>query len=507
MELLSVVDAVAREKNIDRMEVMTAMESAIQKAGRDKYGAEYDIRAVIDRKTGRIKLARYREVVAEIIDENTEINLEMAVREKPDAAVGDFLIDELPPIDFGRVAAQNAKQIIVQKMRESERSKMVEEFKDRVGEVVNGIVSRVEYGNVIVNLGRGEGQMRREESLPREHFKIGDRIRAYIYSVDSEVRGSPVLLSRTHPQFMAKLFMQEVPEIYDGVIQVKSVARDPGSRAKIAVYSNDPTLDPVGACVGMRGSRVQAVVNELGGERVDIVPWSDDPARLVINALAPAQISKVVLDEVNRKIEVVIPDEQLSQAIGRRGQNVKLASILTGLDIDVLTEAEEAERRAKEFRDRSAHFMETLDVDDVIAHLLVAEGFVSVEDVIDSTVEEVASIEGFDSDVALELITRANGYVTGREQAIQSKIDSLAIGDDLMDMGYFDTEMLIKLGEAGVKTANDLGDLSSDELIDILGAGSFNEAEASAIIMEIRAKWFEAEDDGEGDDFAGGVSS
>src|SRR3954466_462828 len=394
MELLQVADAVAREKNIDRDEVLEAMEQAIQKAGRSKYGHEHDIRARIDRKTGDIHLMRYLEVVETVENEATQLTLREAQRMKKDAAPGEFLTDQPPPIDFGRIAAQTAKQVIVQKVREAERQRQFKEYKDRIGEVVNGLAKRVEYGNVTVDLGRAEAILRRDELLPREHFKNGDRVRAYIYDVRAEARGPQIFLSRTHPTFMAKLFSQEVPEIYDGIIEIKSVARDPGSRAKIAVLSHDSSIDPVGACVGMRGSRVQAVVGELQGEKIDIIPWSQDPATFVVNALAPAEVAKVVMDEEQRRIEVVVPDDQLSLAIGRRGQNVRLASQLTGWDIDILTEAEESERRTEEFRSRSQMFIDALDIDDVIAHLLVTEGFGSIEEVAFVPIDELAEIEG-----------------------------------------------------------------------------------------------------------------
>ncbi|MDF2765248.1 MAG: nusA, partial [Rhodospirillales bacterium] len=379
LELLQVADAVAREKGIERDEVLEAMEQAIQKAGRSKYGHEHDIRATIDRKTGDIRLARYRQVADPIENEFTQIS-----PKDPRAKgveMGDFLIEDLPPIDFGRIAAQTAKQVIVQKVREAERKRQFEEYKDRKGEIVNGLVKRVEFGNVTVDLGRAEAMLRRDELLPRETFRVGDRVRALIYDVREEPRGPQIFLSRTHPDFMAKLFAQEVPEIYDGIVEIRAVARDPGSRAKIAVLSNDSSIDPVGACVGMRGSRVQAVVGELQGEKIDIIPWSGDPATFVVNALAPAEVSKVVLDEDVHRMEVVVPDDQLSLAIGRRGQNVRLASILTGWDIDILTEAEESERRQEEFRTRSKMFVDALDVDDVIAHLLVTEGFGTIEEI------------------------------------------------------------------------------------------------------------------------------
>ena len=396
LELLQIADSVAREKTIDRKIVIEAMEDAIQKAAKSRYGAENDIRCEIDPKTGETRLSRVMAVVEEVENDSTQINLADAKRRNPDAKIGDFIAESLPPLDFGRVAAQNAKQVIVQKVREAERERQYGEYKDRVGEIINGTVKRVEYGNVIVDLGRAEGIIRRDEMIPRETPRYGDRIRSYIYDVRREPRGPQIFLSRAKPEFMAKLFAMEVPEIYDNVVEIKSVARDPGSRAKIAVISKDSSIDPVGACVGMRGARVQAVVNELQGEKVDIIQWNADAATFIVNALAPAEVSKVVLDEDAARIEVVVPEAQLSLAIGRRGQNVRLASQLTGWDIDILTEQEESERRQKEFTERSAMFMECLDVDEVIAQLLVTEGFASVEEVAFVDSSEVAHIEGFD---------------------------------------------------------------------------------------------------------------
>ena len=497
IELLQVADAVAREKNIDREEVVEAMEQAIQKAGRSKYGHEHDIRANIDRRTGEISLKRYREVADPVENEATQVPLEAARREKPDAAVGEFLVDDLPPIDFGRIPAQMAKQVIVQKVRDAERQRQSKEYKDRVGEVVNGIVKRVEYGNVTVELGRAEAVLRRDETLPREHFKNGDRVRAYIYDVREEPRGPQIFLSRTHPQFMAKLFMQEVPEIYDGIITIKAVARDPGSRAKIGVISRDSSIDPVGACVGMRGSRVQAVVGELQGEKIDIIPWSGEAATFVVNALAPAEVSKVVLDEAGHRIEVVVPDDQLSQAIGRRGQNVRLASMLTGWDIDILTEAEESERRTEETKQRSALFMEALDVDDVIAHLLVAEGFATVEEIAGTEIEELSQIEGFDEDVATELRGRAEAYLEQRDAALSEERKSLGVTDEVAAVDGLTPTMLVALGNKGVKTLDDLGDLATDELLEIIGESAMSAEAAQQVIMAARAHWFEGEETAE----------
>ncbi len=490
-ELLQVAETVARDKGIQADEVLEAMEQAIQKAGRSKYGHEHDIRARIDRKTGQITIARYIEVVEEVENPATQVLVESARAKNPDVKAGDVLIDPLPPIDFGRIAAQTAKQVIVQKVREAERKRQFEEYKDRVGEIVNGLVKRVEFGNVVVDLGRAEAMLRRDESLPREHFNNGDRVRAYILDVREEARGPQIFLSRTHPQFMAKLFMQEVPEIYDGIIEIKSVARDPGSRAKIAVISNDSSIDPVGACVGMRGSRVQAVVGELQGEKIDIIQWSSDVATFVVNALAPAEVAKVVLDEEAGRIEVVVPDDQLSLAIGRRGQNVRLASHLTGWDIDILTEGEESDRRNEEYRARSQMFVDALDVDDVIAHLLVAEGFTTVEEVAYVPLEELVSIEGFTEEVSEELRNRSRVFLERKDEEYTERRRELGVEDDLADLTGVSPEMQVLLGEAGIKTRDDLADLAGDELQDVLKPLDLTEAQANAIIMAARAHWFE----------------
>ena len=489
-ELLQVAEAVAREKMIEREEVLEAMEQAIQKAGRAKYGLEKDIRATIDRKDGRVKLERFTEVVeAEPVEsEATQIPLRIAQKIKPGIQLGEFIVDPLPPIDFGRIAAQTAKQVIVQRVREVERRKQFEEYKDRVGEIINGTVKRTEYGNLMVELGRAEALLRRDETIPREAFRNGDRVRAYIYDVREEPRGPQIFLSRTHPGFLAKLFAQEVPEIYDGIIEIKAVARDPGSRAKMAVISRDSSIDPVGACVGMRGSRVQAVVAELQGEKIDIIPWSQDQATFIVNALAPAEVSKVVLDDEGRRVEVVVPDDQLSLAIGRRGQNVRLASQLTRYDVDILTEAEESERRQEEFRRRTGLFVEALDVDDVIAGLLVQEGFGSIEDIVQAPDEELAEIEGFDESVAAELKRRAETFIEKRDAEMDEKRRSLGVDDVLMDVGGFSPAMMVTLGEKGVKSLEDLADLAGDELVEILGAEALDEETANAIVMEARRR-------------------
>ncbi|MFL2780706.1 MAG: transcription termination factor NusA [Rhodospirillales bacterium] len=494
-ELLLVADTVAREKGIEREVVLDAMEQAIQKAGRSKYGQEHDIRAEIDRKSGEIKLARYIEIVEEVENEITEISFVNARVKRDDAKIGEFFIDTLPPIDFGRIAAQTAKQVIVQKVREAERKRQFAEFKDRIGEIVNGVVKRVEFGNVMVDLGgRAEGVIRRDECIPREHFNNGDRVRSYIFDVREELRGPQIFLSRSHPQFMAKLFTQEVPEIYDGVIEIRSVSRDPGSRAKISVISNDTTIDPVGACVGMRGSRVQSVVAELQGEKIDIISWSDEPATFIVNALAPAEVTKVVLDEEQNRIEVVVPDEQLSLAIGRRGQNVRLASQLTNWDIDILTEAEESDRRGEEFKSRSQLFIDGLDVDEVIAQLLVTEGFSTIEEVAFVPIEELSTIEGFDADVAEELRDRARQYLEQRETELSDMRKKAGVSDEIAEIDGLNGEMLVALGENEIKTLDNLADLANDELIDIVGKGNLSEDTADKIIMLARAHWFEDEE-------------
>ena len=469
-ELLLVADAVAREKSIDREEVLEAMEQAIQKAGRAKYGHEKDIRATIDRRTGDVRLSRWTEAVEVVENEETQIPVHIARKFKAEIQVGEHLVDPLPPIDFGRIAAQTAKQVIVQRVREYERKRQYDEFKDRIGEIVNGTVKRTEYGNLMVEIGNAEALLRRDELIPRESFRNSDRVRAYIYDVRDEPRGPQIFLSRTHPTFLAKLFAQEVPEIYDGIIEIKAVARDPGSRAKMAVLSRDSSIDPVGACVGMRGSRVQAVVQELQGEKIDIIPWSPQAATFVVNALAPAEVSKVVMDEEAGRVEVVVPDEQLSLAIGRRGQNVRLASQLTRWDIDILTEAEESERRQEEFRRRTGTFVEALDVDDVIAGLLVTEGFNTVEELAYVPLDELSEIEGFDETVAEELIKRAEGFLNRREEALAEKHQSLGVSEELIALEVFSNQMLVALGEKGVKSLDDLADLAGDELVEILGS-------------------------------------
>jgi N utilization substance protein A len=466
LELLQIADAVAREKSIEKEVVIAAIEEAIQKAARTRYGAEHDIRVHIDPKTGEMTLTRVVTVVddAELMNEYAERGLSDALKTDKEAFVGKTYVETLPPFELGRVQTQMARQVVTHKVREAERERQYEEFKDRVGEIVNGVVKRVEYGNVVVDLGRGEGVMRRDQSIPREIFNIGDRIRAYIYDVRRETKGPQIMLSRGHPGFMAKLFAQEVPEVYDGVIEIRAAARDSGSRAKMAVLSNDGSIDPVGACVGMRGSRVQAVVAELQGEKIDIIQWSPDEATFIVNALAPAEVSKVVMDEEDERVEVVVPDEQLSLAIGRRGQNVRLASQLTGWQIDIITESQDSERRQREFAERTQLFQEALDVDEVIAQLLATEGFSSVDEIAFVEADEIASIEGFDEDTAEELQARAREFLEREAAELDAKRKALGVEDGLLEIEGLTLPMVVALGEGGVKTVEDLADLATDEV-------------------------------------------
>lgn len=489
-EVLMVADAVAREKNIDREDVFDAMEQAIQKAGRSKYGIDHDIRVNINRKTGAITLARYRAVVEVIENETSELTLEEARRINPNIKIGEYIIDQLPPIDFGRIAAQTAKQVITQKVRDAERNKQYEEYKEKIGTIINGTVKRVEFGNVIIDMGKTEAILRRDEIIPRENFKNGDRVRAYVLDVRRENRGPQIFLSRTCPEFMAKLFTSEVPEIYDGVVEIMGVSRDPGSKAKIAVKAKDSSIDPVGACVGLRGIRVQAVVTELQGEKIDIVPYSADRAQYIVSALAPGEVSKVVIDEESNRIEVVVTDEQYSIAIGRRGQNVKLASQLVNADIDILTEEQERERRAHENKVRSERFVSALDVDEMIAHLLISEGFSTVDEIAMVELDELTSIEGFDEDLAQELQNRAKAFVEKRNKEFVEKSKTLGVDDSIKTISGLDQDMILSLAENGVKNLDDLADLASDELIEILGEGVVTEVEANRIIMAAREHWF-----------------
>ncbi|MRU15586.1 transcription termination/antitermination protein NusA [Roseovarius sp. A21] len=466
LELLQTAEAVAREKMIDPSLVIEAMEESLARAAKSRYGAEMDIRVSIDRKTGRATFTRVRSVVEDDEVENyqAEMTVEQAKQYLDDPKVGDQFIEEVPPVDMGRIAAQSAKQVILQKVREAERDRQFEEFQDRVGTIINGVVKREEYGNVIVDVGRGEAILRRNEKIGRESYRPNDRIRCYIKDVRREARGPQIFLSRTAPEFMAELFKMEVPEIYDGIIDIKAVARDPGSRAKIAVISHDGSIDPVGACVGMRGSRVQAVVNELQGEKIDIIPWNEDQPTFLVNALQPAEVSKVVLDEEAERIEVVVPEDQLSLAIGRRGQNVRLASQLTGLDIDIMTEAEDSERRQKEFETRTKLFMDTLDLDEFFAQLLVSEGFTNLEEVAYVEVDELLVIDGVDEDTANELQARARDVLEAQATAALEKARELGAEDSLIDFEGLTPQMVQALAEDGVKTLEDFATCADWEL-------------------------------------------
>ena len=498
-EMLQVANNVAEEKNIEKEEVFGAMELALEKAARVKYGLERDIRVKINRETGDISLNSYLRVVdvLELEDQKNQILYEEAKKIRPDIENGEFIVKELPPFDFGRVAAQNAKGVIIQKIREADKSRQYDEYKDKKGEVVVGVVKRIEFGNLIIDLGKGEAIIKREELIPRETFKNGDRVRAYIYDVKEDAKGYQVFLSRTHPQFLAKLFHQEVPEIFEGVIEVKSVARDPGSRAKVSVFTEDSTIDPVGACVGMRGSRVQAVVNELQGEKIDIVTWSTNQATYLANALAPAEVSKIFLYEEKNKVEVVIPDEQLSLAIGRKGQNVKLASTLTNLEIDILTEEEETERRQVEFKNRTDLLIEVLDVEDVIAQLLVTEGYISVDSIANESFENLKKIGGFDIDLSKEIITRAINYVKEKDNEDIKIINEKISDQELINLNGISNKMLALLAKNDIHTLNDFANLATYDLIDkdegIFKKLDIEEKTVNDMIMKAREKWFKDE--------------
>ena len=492
-DIIDVAKNIAKEKGIAETEVIEAMEMAIAKAGRTKYGFELDIRAHVDKETGKIGLYRYQEVVEDItmLPSEERINkINVSDLKNKSLKIGEFLREELPPLDFGRIAVQTAKQVIFQKVKEAEKIMQFNEFKDKVGEIVNGIVKRVEYGNLIVDLGKGEAILRREELLNREVFRRSDRIRAYINEVKHDLKGPQIFLSRAHNNFLVKLFFQEVPEIYDGIIEVKSVARDPGSRAKIAVYTKEKSIDPVGACVGMRGSRVQAVVNELQGEKIDIVLWSEDIATFVVNGLGPAEVDKVIIEEELKKIDVIVPDEQLSLAIGRKGQNVRLASALTGWSIDILTTSQESDRRNEEFKNLSQKFISLLDVDEVIAHLLVTEGFTSLDEIAMVSLEELTSIEGFDENLSKELIQRAKICVEKIRVENLSKLKESGFDDYLLTTKLLDTDQLLKLNENNIKTRDQLADLSNSELIEIFR--DMDQDKADEIIMDSRKHWYKS---------------
>lgn len=513
-ELLAIANAVASEKMIDKSIVVEAMEEAIQKAARARYGAENDIRAKLDLQTGDLRLWRVVEVVEEVEDYFKQVDVKQAEKLEKGSKVGDFIVDPLPAVDLGRIDAQSAKQVIFQKVRDAERERQFEEFKDRSGEIITGVVKSVEFGHVVVDLGRAEGVIRRDQQIPREAARVGDRVRSLIMNVRRENRGPQIFLSRAHPDFMKLLFAQEVPEIYDGIIEIKAAARDPGSRAKIGVISQDSSIDPVGACVGMKGSRVQAVVQEMQGEKIDIIPWSDDIATFVVNALQPATVSRVLIDEDEGRIEVVVPDDQLSLAIGRRGQNVRLASQLTGLAIDIMTEADSSEKRQAEFAVRTAMFQEDLDVDETLSQLLVAEGFSEMEEVAYVAPEELSNIEGFDDELAAELQNRALEALERREAASKEERTELGVEDAIAELPHMTEAMLVTLGKAGLKTLDDVADLATDELVlkrkseprrrndnrkpepdGVLATYGLTEEQGNEIIMAARAHWFEDEED------------
>ena len=466
LELLQTAEAVAREKMIDPVLVIEAMEESLSRAAKSRYGAEMDIRVAIDRKTGKATFTRVRTVVEEEELENyqAEFTVEQAKEYIQDPEIGDTFVEEVPPVEMGRIAAQSAKQVILQKVREAERDRQFEEFKDRAGTIINGLVKREEYGNVVVDVGAGEAVLRRNEKIGRESYRPNDRIRCYIKEVRREQRGPQIFLSRTAPEFMVELFKMEVPEIYDNIIEIKAVARDPGSRAKIAVISYDSSIDPVGACVGMRGSRVQAVVNELQGEKIDIIPWNEDVPTFLVNALQPAEVTKVVLDEDAERIEVVVPDEQLSLAIGRRGQNVRLASQLTSLDIDIMTEAEESQRRQAEFEERTKLFMDTLDLDEFFAQLLVAEGFTNLEEVAYVELDELISIDGVDDDTGKELQARARDYLEAQNKKAMEHARELGVEDSLVEFEGLTPQMIEALAEDGIKTLEDFATCADWEI-------------------------------------------
>jgi len=481
LELLRIVEAVATEKSIDREIILSSMESAIEKAAKTKFGLDNNIRATIDRESGDINLHKVLKIVETPINFNTEISLEHAIEKekKENVKIGDEIFEQLPQVDLGRVAAQTARQVITQSVREAERERQYNDFIEKKGEILSGIVKRLEYGNLIVDLNRAEAIITKDELIPREILKMGDRIKAYCYNVIRENKGQQIFLSRAHPKFMEKLFFQEVPEIYEGIIEIKSATRDPGSRAKISVYSKDSSIDPVGACVGMRGSRVQSVVNELHGEKIDIIHWSEDPAVLVVSALAPAEIQRVIIDDQNRRIEVILTEENLSKAIGRRGQNVRLASKLINYEIDILTEKEESEKRQLEFKDKTEIFTKNLEVDETLGQLLVAEGFSSIEEIHQSTLEEILKIEAIDENTAKELKERAEEYLKKEKEDIGKKLKELGVEDVLINFKGLTPGMLVTLGEKKIKTLKDFADLSTDELI-----GSYDEKQGKRFKIE-----------------------
>ena len=482
LELLRIVDAVANEKSIDKELVIDSMESAIQKAALTKFGNDNNIEVSIDRESGDIKIQKVLNIVENVEDPYKEINLNDAKKidnKNKDLKIGDKIYEELPQVDFGRIAAQSAKQVISARVREAEKNRQYEDFIDKQGQILSGIIKRLEYGNVIIDLGKAEGVIKKDELIPREILKNGDRVKAYCYEVKKELKGHQIFLSRAHPQFLAKLFFQEVPEIYEGTIEIKAVARDPGSRAKICVYSQDASIDPVGACVGMRGSRVQTIVNELHGEKIDIIKWTEDLPTLISESLSPAEIQKVLIDQDNKRIDIILTEENLSKAIGRRGQNVRLASKLTNYEIDILTDQEDSERRQAEFKDKTETLIKNLEVDETLGQLLVSEGFTSIEDIAQSTSEDISKIEAIDEETAKELINRSKETLIKEKEEVAQKLKELGVEESLIDLKGMTQGMLVILGQKNIKKLNDFADLSSDELI-----GGFDEVKGKKIRIE-----------------------
>ena len=481
-ELLRIVDAVANEKSIDKELVISSMESAIQKAALTKFGNDNNIEVSIDRESGEITINKVLEIVEKVEDPGKEISLDDAKNNKKKGDVfkiGDKIFEELPQVDFGRIAAQSAKQVISFKVKEAEKNRQFEEFKDKQSQILSGIIKRMEYGNVIVDLGRAEGVIKKDELIPREILKTGDRVKAYCYEVKQELKGHQIFLSRAHPQFLARLFFQEVPEIYEGIIEIKSVARDPGSRAKICVNSKDNSIDPVGACVGMRGSRVQTIVNELQGEKIDIIKWTEDLPTLISESLSPAEIQKVLIDQENKRIDVILSEENLSKAIGRRGQNVRLASKLTDFEIDILTDKEDSERRQAEFKERTENLVKNLEVDETLGQLLVSEGFQGIEEISNAKPEDIAKIEAIDEETAKELISRSKENLIREKEEVGRKLKELGVDDELINLKGMTQGMLVILGQKNIKKLSDFAELSSDELI-----GGFDEIKGKKIRIQ-----------------------
>ncbi len=479
LELLRIVDAVANEKSIDKELVLESMESAIQKAALTKFGSENNIQVIIDRSTGEIKIQKVIEVVEKVEDPSKEITLSEVEEKQANLKVGDKIFEELPQIDFGRIAAQSAKQVISQRVKEAEKNRQYADFIDKQGQILGGIIKRLEYGNVIVDLGKAEGVIKKDELIPREILKTGDRVKAYCYEVKQELKGHQIFLSRAHPQFLARLFFQEVPEIYEGIIEIKAVARDPGSRAKICVNSKDSSIDPVGACVGMRGSRVQTIVNELHGEKIDIIKWTEDLPTLISESLSPAEIQKVLIDQDNKRIDVILSEENLSKAIGRRGQNVRLASKLTNYEIDILTDKEDSDRRQVEFKERTENLIKSLEVDETLGQLLVSEGFQNIEELSQSNIEDITKIEGIDEATATELIERSKENLIKEKKEISKKLKELGVEDSLINLKGITQGMLVLLGQRNIKKLIEFADLSSDELI-----GGFDEIKGKKVRIE-----------------------